>query len=185
MMNYQRKPIAIKGYECYECDTDGVVYSKTGKPLKFSINHRGYCIIGLCMNGVPKYMSVHSVIAKTFVPNPDPINKNQVNHINGVKTDNRAENLEWVTPKENTDHARNVLGYCNTGKYNTKAKRVVGYDRKTNEKIYEFDSLADAARYFSPDNDNRARHIQNVISLVTMQKNGKKSYHGCRWEYID
>ena len=40
MMSYQRKPIAIKGYECYECDTDGVVYSKTGKPLKFSINLR-------------------------------------------------------------------------------------------------------------------------------------------------
>ena len=42
-MEYKREP--VKGYEEYEVDTNGVVYGKNGKPLKYSINHNGYCII--------------------------------------------------------------------------------------------------------------------------------------------
>ena len=168
-------PIAIEGYECYECDTNGVVYSKRNTPLKFSINPKGYCVIGLCENGITKYISVHTVIAKTFVFNSDPTNKTQVNHINGIKTDNRVENLEWVTPKENIEHARKILGYNNAGKYNVNAKAIVGYDKYTNEIKYTFDSQGDAKRKIS---------IQKLISLVTMEKHGKKSYRGCKWKYV-
>jgi len=73
------------------------------------LNVKDYRRVPLCENGKPRQTSVHILVAKAFIPNPN--NKPYVNHINGIRYDNRVENLEWCTAKENIRHAWDT-GLC-------------------------------------------------------------------------
>ena len=82
-MEYQKKPVAVDGFGMYQVDTNGVVYAKNGKPLKYSINHNGYCIVNFYVNHKRKGFAIHTLIALTFIPNPE--RKPTVNHKDGNK----------------------------------------------------------------------------------------------------
>lgn len=177
-MEYQRKQVNIIGYEIYQCDTEGVVYGKNGKPLKSNINSHGYKYVVFCINGKTKTFQVHRIIALTFVPNPN--NLPVVNHLDGNKLNNKVSNFEWTTVYGNNKHSREVLGNSILGSKNPCAKAVQGFDKKTKKIKYEFPSIADASRFFVKEGHNY-RAVQSCI--LSVLKGRKKSYKGCYWYY--
>lgn len=129
----------------------GKSHSRKIRPRVLSpgLMSRGYHVVDLVIgNAVARTFSVHRVVAITFLgEHPD---KHQVNHKNGVRTDNRLENLEWMTPSENIAH-----GFSSNGRKPT-LKGVTGGDHPASRPIIgasvhdgsviKFDSTADAGR---------------------------------------
>ena len=92
----------VFGYEgLYKISDDGFVFSIfRNKLLCQWKNNQGYMFVTLRKNGIRKNRSIHSLILETFI-GQKPSNKHQASHINGFRTDNRLENLRWLTVSQN------------------------------------------------------------------------------------
>ncbi len=104
--------LKVIGPEC-EINRNGDIRQKTmilgGQKFtdfvrKASVNNAGYHYMAFREDGKQKNFYIHRLVAETFIPNPD--GKPFVNHIDGDKSNNSADNLEWVTVTENNRHAR-------------------------------------------------------------------------------
>jgi hypothetical protein len=97
----------VKDSNIYLISSKGRVFSTNSKKiLSISLDRYGYNYVSL-KGDVGKKKKIHRLVAEAFISNPE--NKPQVNHKNGIKTDNRLENLEWCTPSENSKHIFDVL----------------------------------------------------------------------------
>ena len=141
--------ITIKDFDNYCVDDCGNVYSKNYRHkciisiISPSKNRYGYLQVGVWKNGVRHTKLVHRLVAETFIKNPK--NKPEVNHKNGIKTDNRVENLEWVTTSENEYHKFRVLNKGHYfGKENKKSKIVLQI--KDKKVVGKFFGLNEAQR---------------------------------------
>jgi len=94
----------IAEYPRYAATPDGKIYSfKSDQFLKPIMTPNGYYKVSLCKHGSTKQISIHRIVASLFCKRED--GATQVNHINGIKSDNRYQNLEWCTASHNMKHA--------------------------------------------------------------------------------
>lgn len=162
----------IKGYEgMYQCSNlgriqslDRYVYEHTGKRqfrkgqiMKQRLNPNGYLQVPLNKNGKRKMLSVHIVVAQAFfVPNNSA---DIVNHKDGNKQNNKANNLEWISYSENNKHAYSNL--------NRKIVRVGGKRKPitikdANDKVlYKFSSISEASKKIGLSHTQINRYINN------------------------
>lgn len=138
-----------------------------GTIMKSRLINSGYYMIHLRdKNGKRKGELVHRLIAETFIDNPN--NYKQVNHIDENKKNNYVENLQWVTPKQNTNYGTGIL------RANIKKSKPVVMLSDLGDILGIFFSATDAAR--------KTNIAQGSITNVCLGKN--KHAGGFCWEYI-
>lgn len=129
------------------------------KILKNQLERKGYIGISIQLEDKKRRLKIHRLIAQAFIPNP--LNLPEVNHINGIKSDNRIENLEWITSSNNQKHAyktglrvvtekqrkssKNNIKKVSYLAHEKNRRKVKQYNLK-NEYIKTWDSITDAIK---------------------------------------
>lgn len=148
----------IHDYPDYEISIYGDVYSKKyGKILTPGVDTHGYYTVSLYRDGVSRDKRINRLVAEAFIPNPS--NKPQVNHINGVKTNNHVTNLEWATCSENIKHA------YDTGLRKTRKIKIM----ETGE---EFGSVRECAKYLG-----LSERDGNIYACLNGRRKTCKGFH--------
>jgi hypothetical protein len=150
------------------------------KILKYWIDTRGYCYVNLYKKGTIKTFSIHRLIGLYFINNSK--NKPEINHKNGIKSDNRVENLEWCTHSENIKHNYSALWFKSVYQINHPtlwkfwklhhwAKKVNQYTKQW-EFIKTWDSIIDANRFY------------NISDVSAVCRWNRKTAGGYKWKYF-
>lgn len=137
------------------------------KILKPTNNGRGYLFVWLCKEGKRKMYKIHRLVAEAFLPNPS--NLPILNHKNEIKTDNRAENLEWCSYSYNNNYGdRNK-------RVAEKLSRAIIATNKVTKQTTEFPSIREASRQLGI----------SAGGICDCLKGKNKSIRGCTWHYVN
>ena len=136
--------MTVPNYENYEASNLGNVRNKkTGRILKPSMTKSGYMVLCLRNENKTKCFNLHSIIARTWVDNDNPKINTEVHHIDHNKSNNRADNLKWVSRAENIYYGTNDISVCSNylSKEITKLMNEYGHGldlKKASEEILMF-----------------------------------------------
>lgn len=167
----------IKGFDSrYLISSDGAIvsnnYKCSGKSaeLKPARDKKGY-LRTMLLDDAGKYrtVKVHRLVANAFIDNPNDLP--QVNHINGIKTDNRASNLEWVTNLENATHAIKNGLFANS----MAATRAENLKRQIAVIVTNIDT-GERTRYASMSDARRATGCAKISAILRGDKRGYKNF---------
>ena len=152
-------------YDISNCGN--VKNSITGKILKSSLRSN-YKSVSCSVEGYSKPFKIHRIVAFAFVKNDEPETKTQVNHINGNKLDNRADNLEWVSKSGNAKHADS------TGLRKAPEKAVIRINPETGKEVI-FKSAQDAC-------DETGIGRCSIFAVLRGDRRLAGDYY---WRYVD
>lgn len=145
---------------------------RKGRVLKLNLKRKGYLSVDLSRDNIVKTTLVHRMVALAFVPNPEV--KPQVNHINGVKTDNCVSNLEWATSSENQQHRYTTLGQV--------GRRKTVKCLETGE---THNSSKHAAMWLNQAKYSNAKQLTALARKIRKCCVGEKPIaYGYHWEYV-
>jgi hypothetical protein len=175
----------IKGFEgLYSIDENGNILSIdrfivdknnrkvriNGLKKKKTLNADGYEVVSLFKNNKQNLFYVHRLIAENFIENPN--NLPCINHINGIKNDNKISNLEWCSYSENNFHAYKELSKVGfwKDKFNShpKNKNIIQFDLNGN-KIKEYQSISECARQIGLRRETIRDNIKGKIKIILGQ----------------
>lgn len=184
----------VKNYEgLYQVSNLGKIKTlqrrgATTKIIKPKKNSNGYLIVGLHKNGIRKEVAIQRLVAIAFIKNLEE--KPEVNHIDGNKENNNVFNLEWVTHKENMEHARNnnlikvTENVIKQGKFigkkygkqngKKRAKKVSQIDIN-NKVLKQWNSITEANKYTGI----------SISGISRCCNNKKEKARGYRWKFVN
>lgn len=174
-------------YRSFCSNSQGIIRYTSDQPqrrLKTHLDNKGYERIALCTkNGKNKKARIHRLVALAFLSNP--LHKPQVNHKDGIKTNNHVGNLEWVTNTENHSHKlRMGLNVSLSGKnHYTRVKKEYTHNHPNSIKVEQLDKNGTVIqRFCSMTEACKQLNLHNSSLSIAVQTGN--FYRGYKWRKI-